>query len=174
MDGCAFREQTPLPFFIDWFHQIKTFSCLFPELMGLHLELQPCCVGTSYEVVTGSAVASTVGQLVTRSSGGHRSYLVPVSSTLFSRVTLGQGSTLGFSVSKPITMCMVGVALTELLRGPGHWMSPWVGKTGLVPRLGRDGTNPLGCFRFHSHDWGLQTWLWRYRYGWICLHHVPG
>lgn len=29
------KEQTPLPIFIDWFHQVKTLSCWFPRLMGL-------------------------------------------------------------------------------------------------------------------------------------------
>lgn len=48
-----------------------------------------------------------------------------------------------------------------------HWVGPWVGRTSPEPWLRGAGTKSQGCSRIHTQDWGLQTWLWRYR--WACL-----
>lgn len=60
-----------------------------------------------------------------------------VSSILLSRVALGQGSTSGstveFSDCGPSTRYAVSVDPARSMGGllAGHWMGPWVGRTGV-------------------------------------------
>ena len=71
------NEKTLLPVFTVWFWEVKTFSCWFPGLMGLPIELQLCWVGADFEAVIEFVVGSMVGVLVTRGSGRYGSCLVP-------------------------------------------------------------------------------------------------
>lgn len=101
------HEQTSLPVFTDWFQQVLTVSFLFPRLIRLPPESQSCWDGASFEAATESA-------WVMGSLPGHWGCMDPVcpwvddtvSSTLFSRLVLGQRSTVGSGDSGPIISCV--------------------------------------------------------------------
>lgn len=121
---------------------MKIFSCLFPRLMGLPLELQSDWVRASYKAVAESEVEVCHWQACFQGLGWV--WILSglwvngtAANTLFQRVALNQGSTsgstFGSSKSNPITRHIVDVAPTRSLGRllPGHWIGPWMESAGL-------------------------------------------